>query len=338
MGFVTAVIVSLPIVLHFGAQYQVPKAPVSATVPARSNVATPSLRTQMPMSQQSVHAIQESSAEIAPAPSKRVGPTAPGLPASPMAGSGLGSLVAQTPGRVSSRAVAPRSTVAAAAAAALSLTDHPNIGTILEGRDSSGAYPTSWKGSAQGTGSSNIRGERYGLDGALNATEVGHTWALLPCAADQACARAPTVLPLLPRSGVAVEPSPREWYAAHSAPRDGHARAVAQFVLGMSLDVLRDGGTGEARLRARRHSAYGSSGGSSGTSQGVASRCTQLMKPSATEQLREVLKIAERRRTAAAKKKPSSNGTMFHGKGAATKFVSFTITDATYGDMLNDGA
>jgi len=333
MGFVAAVVVSLPIMYRFGSQYQVPKAPISGTIPARSSVAASSLRAQ-PISPQSVYANQDSYANVAPAPLNRVGPVAPGLLASPVAGSGLGSSVVRTPGNLPFTTLAPRSSVAAGAA--LRFNDRRNIGSVLKKRGSS-AHLASTEPS-----SSSTRGGQYGVDGTLNATEVGHTWALLPCAADQACARAPTNLPLLPRGGVAIEPSPPEWYKAHSAPQGGHASAVSQFVLGMSLDVLRDGGTGEARLRARRHSAYGPSGGAShggSAKSAVASRCTQLMKPSATEQLRGVLKNAERRRVAAAaKNKHSTNGTTLHGISAETKFVSFTITDATYGDMLNDGA
>ena len=131
-------------------------------------------------------------------------------------------------------------------------------------------------------------------------------------------------------------PTPAEW---GSGP---HAEEVSRFVMDMSLAVLRDGGTGEARLRARRHSAYGPGGGAEVSSAG---RCAALFKPSTTAQLHTVLEGASRRRDAAQRVAAGSGGGEGGGGNASsaaappsfvTKFVSFTITDATYGDMLND--
>jgi len=132
---------------------------------------------------------------------------------------------------------------------------------------------------------------------------------------------------------------------------------VGRFVMDMSLDVLRAGGTGEARLRTRRHSAYGASGGDESAASG---RCSALIKPSTTDQLRGLMAQASAASAAsgggaAAPAAPAvpagpagpagvggggrlsrSGGGGSGSAATARKFVAFTITDATYGDMLND--
>ena len=152
----------------------------------------------------------------------------------------------------------------------------------------------------------------------VNATLAGHSWAMLPCTADQECPRGPLNF----TSVLNVERAPLLLQASD------HSRApeVSNFVLNMSLDILRAGDTGEARLRARRHSAYGPGGGTATV--GV-SRCGDLIQPSTTTQLHRILKQTSWFRE-------SHRGGSDSPTPAKGKFVAFTITDMTYGDMLND--
>jgi hypothetical protein len=103
---------------------------------------------------------------------------------------------------------------------------------------------------------------------------------------------------------------------------------VAKFVMDISLDMIRVGGTGEQRLLARRHSAYGTG---NGVELGLG-RCASLIKPSPTSQLHAILKSFDLADTA----NPTSHASGGSGGRGGRRFVAFTITDATYGDMLND--
>lgn len=159
----------------------------------------------------------------------------------------------------------------------------------------------------------------------LNATAIGHAWSLLPCIADQSCPRAPTELQPLAHASEAL-PAPAGW----GSPK--HAQEVARFVTEISLDMLRAGGTGEARLRTRRHSAYRASGAAEESS----GRCHALMKPTPTEQLHSILQELGTPGHGPALDRNVSSSLAAAAVATAASFVAFTITDATYGDMLND--
>jgi hypothetical protein len=177
----------------------------------------------------------------------------------------------------------------------------------------------------------------------LDASQVGYSWSLLPCTADQACGRPSRFVS--PTHHVQPSDLFLEW------KDNSRAEAVSKFVADLSLDMLRVGGTGEARLRARRHSAYSTSPivDVDENVKNNNARCNALFKSSSQQQLRKLIGDIRNKQTKDNRETSNNNNSLkktnstFQGRpipphimSTKSNFVAFTITDATYGDMLNE--
>uniref|UniRef100_A0A7S2SU47 Nucleotide-diphospho-sugar transferase domain-containing protein n=1 Tax=Rhizochromulina marina TaxID=1034831 RepID=A0A7S2SU47_9STRA len=165
------------------------------------------------------------------------------------------------------------------------------------------------------------------------------SWQLLPCLAEhQHCASAAPPLLLAATEYFAQRPpppaAPDQWARSYGR----REQEVEQVIQATGMASVAAGGTGEDLLRARLHDSYArrhpatQQERTAGTSPSQVAACAARLRRPAKPQIGALLH-AIRQRASSAKNQTVDPPT---GLEAKRLFVSFTISDVTYGDMLHE--